>query len=88
MAQLNPQRNHYLLANLEQYELINLIRKATDNHEIILWEMLGLNNSKLNIRSDISNIVVKLRKFTLINQNQNRGNCLRNKLCQFEKIIL
>jgi hypothetical protein len=44
MAHINPQRNYYHLANMEQFELLNLIRKVTDNQKIILWEILGLNN--------------------------------------------
>ena len=44
MAHLNPQRNHYLLASLNQEELLKRIRSAIEFNDIVLWEMVGLND--------------------------------------------
>jgi hypothetical protein len=41
MAQLNPQRNHYLLANLNQDKLLQQIRSASELNDIVFGKWWG-----------------------------------------------
>ena len=44
MNKFNPKAAHYMLARLDQQDLICLIRRASGDNELVLWEMIGLNS--------------------------------------------
>lgn len=51
MAQLNPQRNQYVLSNLNQDKLLRQIRSASEFNDIVLWEMVGLNDIYTEVKA-------------------------------------
>ena len=40
----NPRAVHYMMARMDQADLIYRIRRAADDNKLLIWEMVGLNN--------------------------------------------